>query len=83
MEVTILYEDDDLIAVNKPSGLVVHADGRTTEPTLTDWIKKKYPKIEDVGEPLKIGTGETIKRWFWFSDGNDSTSVLTISLLGI
>jgi 23S rRNA pseudouridine1911/1915/1917 synthase len=63
MEVSILYEDDDVLAVNKPSGLVVHADGRTTEPTLTDWLKKKYPKIEDVGEPLKIGTGETIKRW--------------------
>lgn len=63
MEVTILYEDQDVLAVNKPSGLVVHADGRTTEPTLTDWIKAKYPKIEDVGEPLKLGTGGTIKRW--------------------
>jgi 23S rRNA pseudouridine1911/1915/1917 synthase len=63
MEVTILYEDSDLLAVNKPSGLVVHADGRTTEPTLTDWIKSRYPKIEDVGESLKIGTGDTIKRW--------------------
>jgi 23S rRNA pseudouridine1911/1915/1917 synthase len=63
MEVSILYEDNDVLAVNKPSGLVVHADGRTTEKTLTDWIKERYPKIEDVGEPLKIGTGETIKRW--------------------
>lgn len=63
MEVTILYEDDDVLAVNKPSGLVVHADGRTKETTLTGWIKEKYPKIEDVGEPLKIGTGEIIKRW--------------------
>lgn len=63
MEVTILFEDENLLAVNKPSGLVVHADGRTQEATLTDWIKEKYPKLEDVGEPLKIGTGETIKRW--------------------
>lgn len=63
MEVPILYEDDDVLAVNKPSGLVVHSDGRTTEPTLTDWIKTHYPKIEDVGEPLEIGTGQTIKRW--------------------
>ena len=63
MEVSILYEDDDVVAVNKPSGLVVHSDGRTTESTLTDWIKTHYPKIEDVGEPLEIGTGQTIKRW--------------------
>ena len=47
----------------KPSGLVVQPEGLPKEKTLTDWIKEKYPKIEDVGEPLKIGTGETIKRW--------------------
>jgi 23S rRNA pseudouridine1911/1915/1917 synthase len=62
-EITILYEDENLLAVNKPSGLVVHADGRTKEEALTDWIKEKYPACEKVGEPLKIGTGETIKRW--------------------
>jgi len=63
MNISILYEDKNLLAVNKPSGLVVHADGRTKEETLTDWVKEKYPKIEKVGEALKIGTGETINRW--------------------
>ncbi len=62
-KIEILYEDENLLAVNKPSGLVVHADGRTAEAALTDWIKEKYPKSEDVGEPLSIGTGETIKRF--------------------
>jgi 23S rRNA pseudouridine1911/1915/1917 synthase len=63
MEVSILYEDSNLLAVNKPSGLVIHADGRTKEETLTDWVKEKYPQAENVGEPLQIGTGEVIKRW--------------------
>jgi 23S rRNA pseudouridine1911/1915/1917 synthase len=63
MEIEILYEDKNLLAVNKPSGLVIHTDGRTKEEALTGWIKKKYPECEEVGEPLKIGTGETIKRW--------------------
>jgi 23S rRNA pseudouridine1911/1915/1917 synthase len=63
MEIPILYEDKDLLAINKPSGLVIHTDGRTTEEALTDWIKNKYPACENVGEPLEIGTGETIKRW--------------------
>lgn len=62
-EVTILYEDKNLLAVNKPSGLVIHTDGRTTEDSLVDWLKKNYPKLENVGEPLEIGTGEMIKRW--------------------
>ena len=63
MEIPILYEDDDLLAVNKPSGLVIHTDGRTPEYSLVDWIKMKYPKSENIGEPLKISTGELIKRW--------------------
>jgi 23S rRNA pseudouridine1911/1915/1917 synthase len=63
MNITILYEDDNLVALNKPSGLVVHPDGRTKELSLVDWLKDKYPQTENVGEPLKIGTGETMKRW--------------------
>jgi len=63
MEIPILYEDDNLLAVNKPSGLVIHTDGRTEENSLVDWIKKKYPACEKVGEQLKIGTGQTIERW--------------------
>ncbi len=63
MEVPILYEDKNLLAVNKPSGLVIHTDGRTKEKSLTDWISEKYPACEKVGEPLKISTGEIIKRW--------------------
>ena len=63
MEIPILYEDKNLVAVNKPSGLVIHTDGRTKEDSLVDWIKEKYPASEQVGEPLKISTGEVIKRF--------------------
>ncbi|MES2087987.1 MAG: RluA family pseudouridine synthase [Patescibacteria group bacterium] len=54
LHVSILYEDKDVLVINKPAGLVVHADGRTTEPTLVDWILEHYPKIKEVGEPLKV-----------------------------
>ncbi len=47
----ILYEDENLLVINKPAGLVVHADGRGDEPTLVDWLVAKYPEIKDVGEP--------------------------------
>jgi 23S rRNA pseudouridine1911/1915/1917 synthase len=63
MEITILYEDKNLLAINKPSGLIVHPDGRTKEPTVVDWLREKYPETEKVGEPLKLGTGEIIKRF--------------------
>jgi 23S rRNA pseudouridine1911/1915/1917 synthase len=51
-KIDILYEDTHIVAVNKPAGLVVHSDGRTIEPLLTDWVLKKYPKAKNVGEPI-------------------------------
>ncbi|MEK7604405.1 MAG: RluA family pseudouridine synthase [Patescibacteria group bacterium] len=44
MTLPILYEDSDVVAVNKPSGLVTHDDGRTKEPTAEDWFKETYPE---------------------------------------
>jgi 23S rRNA pseudouridine1911/1915/1917 synthase len=58
----ILFENDDFLVINKPAGLVVHADGKTKEPTLVDWLIKQYPEIENVGEPLILTSGEIIKR---------------------
>ncbi|MDE0243266.1 MAG: RluA family pseudouridine synthase [Candidatus Kaiserbacteria bacterium] len=50
-EPTILYEDDHLLAVNKPSGLVVHRGvGVDESETLAGWILQHYPDIADVGE---------------------------------
>lgn len=60
--ITILYEDPDIVAVNKPAGLVVHSDGRTEEETLTDWIIEKYPKTKNVGEELTDDEGNAISR---------------------
>jgi 23S rRNA pseudouridine1911/1915/1917 synthase len=61
-DVEILYEDKDILALNKPAGLVVHSDGRTKEPLLTDWILEKYPKTKDVGEPIVTTNGIEIYR---------------------
>ncbi|MDO8492374.1 MAG: RluA family pseudouridine synthase [bacterium] len=58
----ILYEDENILAVNKPAGLLVHPDGKNTESTLCDWLLKKYPEIEGVGEPLKLQDGRAVAR---------------------
>jgi len=58
----IIYEDNDILAINKPAGLVVHSDGRTEEPTLADWLMEKYPDIKEVGEPWKTEGGKMIWR---------------------
>lgn len=61
-EIKIIYEDENFLAVNKPSGLVVHSDGKTDEPNLCDWILKNYSKLENVGEQTKTSSGKIIKR---------------------
>ena len=48
----ILYEDKDILVINKPAGLVVHPDGRTQEPSVAEWFVKTYPESKDVGEKM-------------------------------
>jgi 23S rRNA pseudouridine1911/1915/1917 synthase len=62
MKLDILYEDKDIVAINKPAGLVVHPDGKTTEPALTDWVLEHYPKAKKVGEPIELKDGSVIER---------------------
>lgn len=46
MDLPILYEDADVVAVAKPAGLITHSDGRTEEETAEDWFKATYPTAE-------------------------------------
>lgn len=62
MDITIIYEDKDVLVVNKPSGLVVHPDGKTDEETLCGWAANMYPEMKEVGEPLVLSDGKKIKR---------------------
>jgi len=59
--IEIIYEDENVLVLNKPAGLVVHSDGKTKEETLSDWVMENYPEMENVGEPLDTGK-EFIKR---------------------
>lgn len=58
----ILKEEKDYIIINKPAGLMVHGDGRSTEKTLCDFLLEKFPEIAGVGEPLKISDEVKIDR---------------------
>lgn len=60
--ISILYEDDQLLVVNKPAGLMVHADGRSDEPTLVDWVREARPELVGVGEEMHLQSGEVIDR---------------------
>ncbi len=57
----ILFENDDLLIINKPAGLMVHADGKGNKPSLVDWILKTHPEMKGVGEPMLVD-GKSIDR---------------------
>lgn len=54
MTPTILLETPDVIVINKPSGLVVHGDGKHTESTVAEWFLEHYPASADVGETMEV-----------------------------
>lgn len=50
MDIDVIYEDENLIAINKPAGLLVHGDNKGEEDTLVDWLLTQYPEVSSVGD---------------------------------
>jgi 23S rRNA pseudouridine1911/1915/1917 synthase len=48
MKIKVLYEDSNILAIEKPSGILVHPDQYSEEKTILDLFIKKYPKLEIV-----------------------------------
>ena len=56
MELDILHEDDQILVVNKPPGLVVHPGAGNLDNTLVNGLLSHCPSIESVCEdPLRPG----------------------------
>ncbi|MDB5194729.1 MAG: hypothetical protein JWN50_743 [Parcubacteria group bacterium] len=58
----IIYEDEDMLVLNKPAGLVVHPDGRTKEDSVSQWFLERYPDAGNVGEKIVQKDGSIIER---------------------
>ncbi len=54
-DVEILYEDEYLLIVNKPSGLVVHPAPSVKEPTLVDWLIHKGISLSTISGEERHG----------------------------
>lgn len=62
MEMEILFENEDVVVINKPVGLMVHNTGHTVERTVAEWFVSKYPHARGVGEPQLSQKGEPLER---------------------
>jgi 23S rRNA pseudouridine1911/1915/1917 synthase len=58
----IVYEDDKLLVINKPSGLITHKkNAEDAQPSVVDWVIQNYPDLEKIGEPF-IASGALVSR---------------------
>ncbi len=55
LPVEILYEDDYLVALNKPAGVAVHPSETLDEPTLVEALIAMRPEVKGVGPKMRPG----------------------------
>ena len=70
-EPNILFEDNDIIVIDKPAGLVVHPGAGTRTPTLMDLLVKSRPEMIGIGEPGRWGIVHRLDK--------DTTGVMVVA----
>jgi 23S rRNA pseudouridine1911/1915/1917 synthase len=53
----IIYEDENILAVDKPAGLLVHQTEKSGEETLVDWLLENRPEVKGVGDAPELRPG--------------------------
>ena len=55
IDLDVIYEDPDVVVINKPTGLVVHPGAGNRQDTLVNALLFHWPQIAEVGEPERPG----------------------------
>ncbi|MDN5341761.1 RluA family pseudouridine synthase [Oceanotoga sp. DSM 15011] len=55
INLNIIYEDDDIIVINKPYNMIVHPAGKIYNGTLVNALKGHIDDFEDIGDELRTG----------------------------
>ncbi|WQU97410.1 RluA family pseudouridine synthase [Helicobacter pylori] len=55
LEIEVIFEDDDLLVLNKPPNLIVHKAPSVKEPTLVDWLESKNYQLSNLGSKERYG----------------------------
>jgi 23S rRNA pseudouridine1911/1915/1917 synthase len=59
--IPVIFEDENFLIINKPSGLVIHPFDNSIEKTLVDYLKESHPSIFSITEnTFTLQNGETI-----------------------
>ena len=69
----ILYEDDEILVINKPAGLVVHPGAGNVDDTLVNGLLQRYPSIIEVGD-------DSVRPGIVHRLDKDTTGVMVVAL---
>ena len=61
-EPKIIFENDDVLVIDKPVGVLVHGEGADPTGTVVEWFLAHVPKAKGVGEPRLGVDGKEIER---------------------
>mgnify|MGYP005855038739 CR=1 FL=1 len=54
-DIEIIYEDEDILILNKPPNLVIHDAPSVKEATLVDWLKSKNIELSTIAGEIRHG----------------------------
>jgi 23S rRNA pseudouridine1911/1915/1917 synthase len=63
IELRVLYEDEDIVAIDKPAGMVVHAGAGVHSGTLVNALLHRFNTLSGVGGPLRPGIVHRLDRF--------------------
>lgn len=60
MHLPVIFEDDHLLIINKPSGTVVHPFDFSDEETVLDMLHENYPQMFSINNSITLQDGRMI-----------------------
>ncbi|MCA9824944.1 MAG: RluA family pseudouridine synthase [Dehalococcoidia bacterium] len=67
----VLYEDDHVVAIDKPAGLIAHPALADTEDTVSGWFAARYPELCADLDPARPGIVHRLDR--------DTTGIMVLA----
>jgi len=51
-EIFVIFENEDVLVIDKPRGVAIHPDTKYKDNTVVNWAIKHYPPIVNIGEDM-------------------------------
>lgn len=61
-DIQVVFENKDILILNKPSGVLMHATHKNEKDTLADWVFDNFPECRSVGDEGRGGIVHRLDR---------------------